>query len=99
MPALDPSATDRPTDEEQWRRLYEQNPVPEAYDEATDSARERVRLMLRKARVPSGRSAVRDYINAAAGANWLCLDCGSENHTRGHQLCNHGELLGDTNGR
>jgi hypothetical protein len=61
----------------------------EAYDQASEVCRERVQRMLRQARVEHGRSAVRDYINSAARGNLICLDCGSENHTKGHSLCNH----------
>lgn len=31
-----------------------------------------------------------DYIAAAHRGNLICLDCGSENHTRGNTLCNYG---------
>lgn len=60
----------------------------EPYDRATDVARSRVRWMLSKSNVPYGRTAVRDYINAAASGNLICLDCGSENHTQGSDWCN-----------
>ena len=37
------------------------------------------------------RAQVLNYILAAHRGNLICLDCGSENHTRGHELCRYGK--------
>lgn len=35
------------------------------------------------------RAKALDYIAAGQRANLICLDCGSENHTRGSDWCNY----------
>lgn len=58
----------------------------DAPDEPTEECIERV---LRE--VPHfDRPRALDYIAAAHRGNLICLDCGSENHTRGNNLCNFG---------
>lgn len=55
-------------------------------DIPTETAIARVQKEMPRGR--QNRAAAVEYIEALNRGNLICLDCGSENHTRGHELCN-----------